>query len=211
MPGASASSPSAKSGGTDEQVELGYVAGVHGVRGHVKVKLHASTSEALVPGVQLVFRVRGGGPVSQRAQLAELFAGRGASGEVRLRLEGVESREQAEALKSHGVWIERADLPALEADEYYFHDLIGLDARHALVDLELGRVIGVTSNGPQDLIELSWRSPSGRSHKWLCPALPGIVVEASADALCLDPVEGHMPEELEALFAAAFAALEEHA
>ena len=182
------------------QVELGYVEGVHGVRGQLKVKLHAATPEALVPAVVLFFRPRGGGEVTRKAQLSEVFAaGKKGGAELRLSFKGVDTREAAEALKSHGLWIAREDLPALAEDEYYLHDLIGVQATHVRAGLTIGRVIGVSSNGPQDLLELAWRNAKGRTRKWLCPALPGFVIEAGADGLVLDPVEGFMPEELEAM------------
>ena len=180
------------------QVELGYVAGVHGVHGQLRVKLHAATTEPLVPGVALFFRQRGGGPVSAKLELVECFADRQGRAEVRLVLAGITTREQAEALKSHGLWIAREDLPALDDDEYYLHDLIGLEAQHARVDLALGKVTGIVSTGAQDLLELLWRDEAGRKHSWLCPAMPGFVIEASATQLSLDPAPGLMPDTLDA-------------
>lgn len=200
-PASPATKADATHGSTSEkQVELGYVHGVHGVHGHLKVKLHAATPEALVPGVALSFRPRGGGEPTRQAHLREVFTGDDKKGsELRLSLSGVDTREAAETLKSHGVWIAREDLPQLGEDEYYLHDLIGLQATHVRAGVVLGRVIGVSSNGPQDLLELAWRNAKGRSRKWLCPALPGFVIEATSERLVLDPVEGFMPDELGAV------------
>ncbi len=202
MSGPSAATTPAKAGrDASKQVELGYVAGAHGLRGQLKVKLHDATTQALVPGVALSFRVRGGGEEARRAAVVAVeFDTSGKSG-ARLLVEGVSNRHEAEALKSHGVWVDRSDLPALDDDEYYLHDLIGLPARHALVDLHLGKVTGVTTNGAQDLLEIAWRNEKGRVKKWLCPAMPGVVIETHADHLLLDPVEGFMPDALETRFA----------
>jgi 16S rRNA processing protein RimM len=196
-----ASAATTPSGDGVEQVELGYVAGAHGLGGHLKIKLHDATTEALVPGVALSFRARGGGPLRRRAALVDVEVDASGKVDVRVRVDGVNDRNAAEELKGTGLWIDRADLPELDDDEYYLHDLIGLPARHALVELGLGKVTGVSSNGAQDLLELSWRNERGRVRKWLCPALPGIVIETTVDEVTLDPVEGFMPEELEALFA----------
>ena len=189
---------------TDGQVELGYVAGAHALRGQIKVKLHDATTEALTPGVALCFRVRGGGAVVERLVLRAAELDGSGKAEARLTLEGVDDRNAAEALKGTGLWIDRDALPQLDEDEYYLADLIGLRARHALVDLELGKVTGVTSNGAQDLLEIAWRNERGRVRKWLCPAMPGIVIETGPDLLLLDPVEGFMPDELEVAFAALY-------
>jgi 16S rRNA processing protein RimM len=42
-----------------------------------------------------------------------------------LRLEGHAGREAAEALRGQPLWVTRADLPELEADEYWAHELEG--------------------------------------------------------------------------------------
>ena len=194
---------------SDQQVELGYVAGAHGVRGHLKIKLHDPATEALVEGVALSFRPRGGGELRRRAALVSVELDASGKADARLRVEGVEDRDAAEALKSHGIWIDRVDLPALDDDEYYLSDLVGCAVRHALVELELGIVKGVTTNGAQDLLEISWRNDRGRIRKWLCPALPGIVIDTQPGLLLVDPVEGFMPDELEARFAELYEGEEE--
>jgi 16S rRNA processing protein RimM len=52
-------------------------------------------------------------------------------------LEGVESREEAGALRGAELLLDRSELDGLEEEEYYFDDLVGLEA----VD-ERGEVLG---------------------------------------------------------------------
>lgn len=54
-----------------------------------------------------------------------------------LRLEGIDSRDAAVALRGEPLLVERADAPPLEADEWWADDLVGL----AVVDGE--RAVGV--------------------------------------------------------------------
>ena len=69
------------------------------------------------------------------------------------RLSGITTREEAEALKGVRLYADRAKLPALDDDEYYHADLIGLtvlDTGGTVV----GRVTAVLNHGAGDLLEI---------------------------------------------------------
>jgi 16S rRNA processing protein RimM len=69
------------------------------------------------------------------------------------RLEGVEDRSAAEALRGTLVEVDRSALPPLEEGEYYHADLLGLSA----VDREgrsAGTVVAVENFGAGDLLEI---------------------------------------------------------
>src|SRR5690349_20847989 len=74
-------------------------------------------------------------------------------GDVVATLVGMAGRDAAEALKGAAVQVSRAEFPALEEDEYYWSDLIGMD----VVNLQgeaLGKVIDMMSNGPQSILRI---------------------------------------------------------
>jgi 16S rRNA processing protein RimM len=70
------------------------------------------------------------------------------------KLAGVETREQALALKGRAVAVRREALPAPEEGRYYLADLIGLEVVN-----EQGAALGVVtrtySNGAHDVIEVA--------------------------------------------------------
>lgn len=126
-------------------LELGVVVRAHGVRGAVGVRLHNPASTAL-RSVAEVFLERGG--TTQRLRCRQV----GGSGELALLvLEGVSDRGGAEALRGARVLVERAALPPLEPDQYYYQDLIG-----CLAEDEQGRPLGevaeVFSAGASDVL-----------------------------------------------------------
>jgi 16S rRNA processing protein RimM len=41
-------------------------------------------------------------------------------------LEGVRTRAEAEQLRGQAVLVDAAELPSLDADEYYWHDILGM-------------------------------------------------------------------------------------
>src|SRR6186997_2540329 len=115
----------------EQRIALAAVAGAHGVKGEVRLKLFSDS----VDGLAACKNVYVGG-VSR--PLLSVRAGKTPVA----RFEGINDRDAAEALRGSLIEIDRADLPPLEPGEYYHADLIGLPC----VDGEgnaLGRVVAV--------------------------------------------------------------------
>ena len=125
------------------RIALAAVAGAHGVKGEVRLKLFSARVESLSRYEQLYV-----GGVERR-----LLAVRDSSKTAVARFEGISNRSAAEALRGSLVEVERSALPALEDGEYYHADLIGLPA----VDgqgVEVGTVVAVANYGAGDLLEI---------------------------------------------------------
>ena len=70
------------------------------------------------------------------------------------RIEGVTSREQAEALTRVGLFVDRAQLAPPDEDEFYLADLVGLDAVDG-TGRQLGRVAAVPDYGGGPLLDIA--------------------------------------------------------
>jgi 16S rRNA processing protein RimM len=169
-------------------LQLGYVAGAHGVHGGLKIKLFNPDSMAIDVGVPLALRLPNG---PARTLIVSRVADASGSGVLRIWFEGVEAREAADALRGHELWIDRAELPALADDEYYLADLVGLEVvrERAGVSESLGRITGVTSNTAQDLLCIRLR---GR--EWLLPAIPPFIVAIEAQRVLVDVHDDMLPD-----------------
>lgn len=113
---------------------LGRIAGPFGVRGWVKVVSFTDPPEQILEYAPW----RADFPGAAGRELRHLEGRRHGKGLV-VRLEGIADRTAAEALARPELWIERRELPALAAGEYYRADLVGLE----VVNVEgqrLGRV-----------------------------------------------------------------------
>lgn len=167
-----------------EPVCVGAFAGAHGVRGAVRVKSFTARPED-VAAYGAVFDQAG-----NRSWTLHLV---GASrGLLIARVDGVEDREAAEALKGIRLHVPRAALPEPDEEEYYFVDLIGLAAE--LVDgSHLGRIIGVHELPAGDALEVQY--PGGRSV--LVPFTKAIVpeVDIKGGRVVIDPPEGLLDTE----------------
>ena len=153
------------------RIPLAAVAGAHGIKGEVRLKLFSDSSESLALHSKLFV---GGEP---RRLLAVRDGGKFAVA----RFEGVTDRTAAEALRGSLVEVDRDDLPPLEEGEYYHADLIGLPC----VDREgraLGSVIAVENFGAGDLLEVE--TPDGR--RSMVPFKPGIA-DREDDRIVVDP------------------------
>src|SRR3954465_1165567 len=102
--------------GGERRIALAAVAGAHGVKGEVRLKLFSDSAASLashqnmyVGGVGLrLLSIREGGKTAVA------------------RFEGIADRSAAEALRGQLVEVDRSALPPLEVGEYYHTDLIGL-------------------------------------------------------------------------------------
>jgi 16S rRNA processing protein RimM len=72
---------------------------------------------------------------------ARVLESKRAGHSVAVRLEGVETREAAQALNGFEVQVERSELPPTAPNEHYLHDLVGLEAVNR-DGVPLGRVEG---------------------------------------------------------------------
>ena len=155
----------------DKRIALAAVAGAHGIKGEVRLKLFADSADSLKSQKKLVV-----GGVERKLEGVRA----GPSGAI-ARISGVSDRAAAEALRGSLLEVERSALPPLEEGEYYHADLIGL----ACVDGEggqVGRVAAVENYGAGDLLEVE--KPDGK--RWLIPFKPGIA-DFDGDRIVLDP------------------------
>jgi len=70
------------------------------------------------------------------------------------RLAGVSTRDAAEALKGVEIFARRDQLPPPSEDEFYYDDLVGLEAIDAAGG-RIGRVVSLTNHGAGDVLEIA--------------------------------------------------------
>jgi 16S rRNA processing protein RimM len=105
-------------------IELGVVARPHGVTGEIRVHVFNSES-TLLREIGEVFLL---GEEGEEPALVDIVSTRQGSKVLLMRLAGVGSLEDADALRGYKLCVPRDALPALEEGEYYHADLIGLEA-----------------------------------------------------------------------------------
>lgn len=129
----------------NDRVCVGAIAGAFGVRGDVRLKSFCAEPAAIAAYAPLF--------TEDGARRFTVVLGNPVPNGLAARLSGVTTREEAEALKGVRLYADRDKLPALEDDEYYHADLIGL----VVLDTggtAIGRVTAVLNHGAGDLLEI---------------------------------------------------------
>jgi 16S rRNA processing protein RimM len=136
---------------TARRVTLGRVAGVHGVRGGIKVYSLTRPIENIL-NYRRWWITHGAGfearvlesEVHARSLVAKITGPDG---------EPITDRDVAVSLMGAEIQVDRAELPKLKSGEYYWMDLIGLKVEN-VEGVALGQVEEMTSNGAQDVMIL---------------------------------------------------------
>ncbi|MBT8113807.1 MAG: ribosome maturation factor RimM, partial [Arenicella sp.] len=88
-------------------------------------------------------------------------------------LEGIDNRDQAQALIGQRILIDEDDLPELPEGEYYWQQLIGLEASN-LQGEPMGRIDSILETGANDVLVLNRQVESG-VEEVLIPYVPQVV------------------------------------
>ncbi len=155
----------------ERRIALAAVAGAHGVKGDVRLKLFSETSNSLSHYEKLFV-----GGIARR-----LLSLRDSGKAAVARFEGVSDRSAAEALRGMLVEVDRSALPPLQEGEYYHADIIGLPA----FDREgtrVGVVAAVENYGAGDLLEIEREDRSSS----LIPFREGIA-DLEGGRIVIDP------------------------
>lgn len=131
--------------GPEEGLVVGILVGTHGLRGEVKLRPVTEFPERLSRLSELRLRM----PDGEERRLRVL--GSRANKEMRLlRLEGVESIEEAEALRGAEVVIDLEEAAPLPEGRYYQHQILGLRVVTPEGE-ELGRVTDIMEGASNDV------------------------------------------------------------
>lgn len=127
----------------DRPVTLAAIAGAHGVRGEVRLKLFGEGAEAL-----RAFSVFDAGD-----RKLTLKSVRPANQGAVATFAEVDDRSAAEALRGTVLTVPRSALPPLAEGEYYHHDLLGLPCV-STDGAAIGHVAAVENFGAGDILEI---------------------------------------------------------
>jgi len=147
----------------DRIVELGYVSGLHGVHGWVKLYSLTQPPAAILNFPQLLVAARENAEGAERDRATRwqsrvVREGKSHGRRIIACFEGVVDRDQAAGLIGCKLAVRRSELPRLADDEWYWTDLVGLKAVDAK-GAHLGVVSRIFDTGANDVLVIE--SPRG--------------------------------------------------
>ncbi|MDX8398152.1 MAG: ribosome maturation factor RimM [Mariprofundaceae bacterium] len=152
---------------------VGAILGVHGLKGTLTVYSNTRPASGIA-GYSCWY-------LGATEQLAKAFPvrrcwqhGKG----VLVELEGVDNRDQAEALKKQKIWVS-SDEVEVDEDEFLWKDLIGCEVYQQ--ETLLGSVLSLEDYGAQDILAVK-----GEAGEWMLPFTEQIVETVDLDKRRID-------------------------
>lgn len=166
---------------SEDLVLLGKVSGTHGIRGELRVTCYSGEYDTLMGLKTLLLRGPKGDLLEVGVASAKVHGGRGV-----VKLQQFESINDVEHLVGRELVIHRSQLPPLDSDTYYWHDLIGLRV-HTDDGADLGTLVEILETGGSDIYVVK----SG-IREYLIPAVEDIVtaIDLAAGVMTVNPPEG---------------------
>jgi 16S rRNA processing protein RimM len=162
----------------DRLVLVGVFGAPQGVRGEIRIKSFTGRPEAIGTYGVLTDAERGRAFAFER--LREL------KGDMLVaKVKGVEAREAAAALTGVEIFARREQLPPPNEDEFYYADLVGLEAVTCEGE-RLGRVVSLSNYGAGDILEIA---PDNGGETLLMPFTKAVVpaIDFEAGRMVIDP------------------------
>ena len=131
---------------TPNMICVGVIAGAHGVRGAVRFKIFTQDPLAILAYKELK-------NISGTTRFEVINASVHKGDTIIASFANIKDRNQAEALKSTKLYIDREKLPTLNDEEFYHADLVGLAVKIFESPLT-GEVRAVHNFGAGDLLEI---------------------------------------------------------
>ena len=163
-----------------ERVIVGTLGGAFGVQGEVRLKSYCADPAAIADYTPLY--TKNGKAFAQLVLTGQLNNG------FTARLDGVITKEDADALRNQDLYAERDAMPSLPDDEFYYADLIGVNVFDT-GGAALGIVKNVVDHGAGDLLEIT---PPTSSETVFLPFTRAMVptVDLAAGRIIADPPDG---------------------
>jgi len=132
---------------SDDYILLGKISGVHGIKGWVKVFSYTSPRVKITEYSRWYMK-----PNKNQSWVAQdLIDGKEQGKNIIAKLDGVNYRDEAQALIGTEIAIHKDQLEVLAQDEYFWRDLIGLSVE-TITGQKLGELDWIFDVGSNDVI-----------------------------------------------------------
>lgn len=167
--------------GDDSLLMMGFVGKPHGIKGEVSIIWHGE--ESPIAGMTIFLQHEG------HTVQYEILSLKEHKNRYIFRLKGVEDRSAAEALNGAQIYVARENLPELEEDEAYLHDLVGYE-----LFLNNGEMVGKLDHVEFPANKIIWAITASDGHEILFPAESQFIIsfDHKRQRIYIDPPPGLM-------------------
>ncbi len=162
----------------NEFLECGKIINKRGINGELKVECYCDSPEAIENAKVLYFDEYGSLP-------RKAYSIKNYKGFLYIKIEGVTSAEQADALRGKSLFVNRNDV-AIEEGKNFIVDLIGLDVKDCSSGKTYGKVKDIINYGASDIYIVT----DGKKD-YMLPAVPEIIVSVDINShIIINPIPG---------------------
>lgn len=157
-----------------------------GLKGELKVAPMTDNPDRFVPGGRLWME---GGEGEVHSFLIDSVSGH--KGNLKVKLDGVDSVEDAEEYRGREVFVPEDEVPPLPEGEYYHFQIIGLPVYTSSGKL-LGKVMDIFTAGEKDVYVVK-----GRGREYMVPVNDDTVreIDVKGGRISLYRMDGYIPED----------------
>ena len=165
-------------------LEAGQIVRTHGVRGELVMECWADSPEFLLAAKRFY--------LDEKGRDAGLLSARVHKGRLLLKLQGVDTVEQGDAMRGKVLYVNREDIP-LEEGQVFLQDLIGLKAVDGNTGREYGELKEILPTGANDV----YRIVDSQGKEYLFPAVRHMIQEINLEegVIRVLPIPGIFDEE----------------
>ena len=166
-------------------IETGKITGIHGIRGEVRVQPWSDSPDFLTSFKFLYLDGEGARKIAVKAAKTH-------KNMVLMKLDGVDTIEQAEAFRNKIVYINRDDANLPEGS-HFIEDLLGCKVYDSQSGDFLGELCDVSKTGANDV----WHIKGEDKREYLVPAIPDVVdsVDVDGGIIKITPLKGIFDHE----------------
>jgi 16S rRNA processing protein RimM len=170
----------------EDFIVIGRISKPHGVKGEVRIDYFNPENPRFFSHYQTIF-LQGD---EKSLHPYRLLAVRPHKKFILAQLEGIQSRAEAEQLRGKVVFIDPAELPPLEADEYYWRDILGMRVVSETGE-NMGTVKEIVSTGSNDVYVVR-----KEAQEFLIPATKDVImsIDMEGRTMVIRPLEGLLQE-----------------
>lgn len=156
---------------------IGEIVSTQGNKGEIRVVAHTEFPERFLTMDQLLLFQKSGSEPAYRIKIENC---RFHKGFVIIKLAGVDTIEQASALKGLEIKVHRSDVVPLPSGRNYIFELIGLKVI-TTEGVELGTITDVLQTGANDVYVVKPKPGITKNQEILIPVIEDVVLEVSLD------------------------------
>ena len=157
------------SNGEPVYLNVGFLRRPHGVRGEIMLEIQTEQPEIFAPEAKFY--------LGEEYLPYTIASSRPHKKGILLSFEGIQDRDEVGEFRNTHVYAKISDLPSLAEDNFYDHEIIGLEVIEDETGEALGKIKEIIRTGANDVYVITQKS----GNEILLPAIPEVVLDIDLD------------------------------